>query len=65
MSGYVLQTAWGGILATPSGHVGRKMLAAHVTLHHSEAMAAAHGKKAKCPFATLREMGLLRGLGRR
>lgn len=63
-----LQTAFGGILATPSGMVGRKMLAAHSEgrLHHSGATAAAADEpKAKCPFATLKEAGLLRGLGRR
>jgi hypothetical protein len=55
-------------VATPSGMVmGRKMLAAHPgVLHHSGATAAAaDGTKAKCPFATLQEADLLRGLGRR
>jgi hypothetical protein len=62
------QTAWGGIVATPSGMVmGRKMLAAHpgAAFHSGATAAAADGKKAKCPFATLKEAGLLRGLGRR
>lgn len=66
--GSALQTAWGGIQATPSGLVGRKLLAAHPKgmLHHSGAAAAAgDGTKAKCPFATLKQAGLLRGLSRR
>lgn len=61
------QTAFGGILATPSGLVkGRKMLAAQHEgmLPHGHVAITADGKKAKCPFATMREMGLLRGLGR-
>ena len=64
-----MQTAWGGITATPSGLVvGRKMLAARSEgmLHHGGATAAAADQpKAKCPFATLKDAGLLRGLGRR
>lgn len=59
------QSAFGGILTTPSGLVkGNKLLAAQ----HDHLLHLLRGgddndgsDKPKCPFAQLREMGLLRG----
>jgi hypothetical protein len=60
-----MQTAFGGIItATPSG-LGRKMLAAPQQMYHHHAdltAGSSGGAKPKCPFARLRELGLMQGL---
>jgi hypothetical protein len=58
-----LQTAFGNITATPSGLAGRKLLAGQRHHYHSADLAAgSDGAKPKCPFARLRELGLVQGL---
>jgi hypothetical protein len=58
-----VQTAFGNITATPSGLAGRKLLAGQRHYHHSADLAASSGGvKPKCPFARLRELGLVQGL---
>lgn len=58
-----VQTAFGNITATPSGLAGRKLLAGQRHHYHSADLAAGgDAAKPKCPFARLRELGLVQGL---
>lgn len=63
-----MQTAFGNITATPSGLggpvAGRKLLAGARHQYHSADLAAGSdgAAKPKCPFARLRELGLVEGL---